>query len=498
MSAMDTASEDSGGPSRRWAAIRDALIDHPDVERKQILMMARQIRVDAITRVVFGGFISLSIGLPSMLGTEASSAEATTWFAMFVVLSPVMFLTGQSLLWRDPATFPLRYWRLVFFVLYGANGILWSLLLLFGWTDGSVATQAFVLIVIVAHLTTYLVNLGAHLLTFITTSITVTVFCEILLWHQGSELATITRIIFPMFGIYLLVLGYDANRRLGVSLRRGMELECLADELEIARAAAVAEGRARSRFFASMSHELRTPLNAIIGFSEVMTLGTMGPLEGRYREYAEDILKSGRHLLGLVNQVLDVSSIGERDPELTLSRFRISDVLDDCLAMVLPLSRAKGLTAGVDIQQDFEIEADAQKFKQIVVNLLSNAIKFTPEDGAISGALRANADGDIEVAVIDSGIGMTDEVRSQVFDPYFRSADPYVLSSEGTGLGLAISREVANQLGFTLELQSAPGEGTIAILLVPAKRGRKVARKTADDRAGPDAGPGTGNGNATR
>ncbi len=256
--------------------------------------------------------------------------------------------------------------------------------------------------------------------------------------------------------------------------------------------------RQRERFMASMSHELRTPLNAIIGFSEVMTLGTMGPLEGRYREYAEDILKSGRHLLGLVNQVLDVSSIGERDPELTLSRFRISDVLDDCLAMVLPLSRAKGLTAGVDIQQDFEIEADAQKFKQIVVNLLSNAIKFTPEDGAISVALRANADGDIEVAVIDSGIGMTDEVRSQVFDPYFRSADPYVLSSEGTGLGLAISREVANQLGFTLELQSAPGEGTIAILLVPAKRGRKVARKTADDRAGPDAGPGTGNGNATR
>ena len=95
---MDTASEDSGGPSRRWAAIRDALIDHPDVERKQILMMARQIRVDAITRVVFGGFISLSIGLPSMLGTEASSAEATTWFAMFVVLSPVMFLSGQALL----------------------------------------------------------------------------------------------------------------------------------------------------------------------------------------------------------------------------------------------------------------------------------------------------------------------------------------------------------------------------------------------------------------
>ncbi len=474
---MDTASEDSGGPSRRWAAIRDALIDHPDVERKQILMMARQIRVDAITRVVFGGFISLSIGLPSMLGTEASSAEATTWFAMFVVLSPVMFLTGQSLLWRDPATFPLRYWRLVFFVLYGANGILWSLLLLFGWTDGSVATQAFVLIVIVAHLTTYLVNLGAHLLTFITTSITVTVFCEILLWHQGSELATITRIIFPMFGIYLLVLGYDANRRLGVSLRRGMELECLADELEIARAAAVAEGRARSRFFASMSHELRTPLNAIIGFAELMVHRISGPLgSDRYDEYARDIARSGNHLLRLVNDLLDLSSAQHERMQINRTRVSIAELFDETRSALAQLAEESRVQFIVRMEPGLTANLDQIRMVQVLVNIGTNAIRFSDPGGHVLLQAASRPNDTLVLSIQDEGMGITPDDLAQIADPFQKRKRNDVTSSHGpgNGRGVAVAREMLELHGGSLRIESEIGLGTNVTMTIPSARLEQV------------------------
>jgi len=261
----------------------------------------------------------------------------------------------------------------------------------------------------------------------------------------------------------------------GIILVMARRQSALAQSERNSKELAQASNRERERFMASMNHELRTPLNAIIGFSEVMSLGKLGPLDQRYRDYAQDILTSGRHLLSLVNQVLDISSIAERKSELTLSRFRVSEVLHDCVKMVSPLARAKDLVVTVDIKQDFDIEADVQKFMQILVNLLSNAFKFTPANGAINVALRENADGTIEVAVRDTGIGMTDDVLARVFDPFFRSADPYVSSSEGTGLGLAISREAASQMGFTLSLESAPGRGTTAILHAPAKLGVRVA-----------------------
>lgn len=271
----------------------------------------------------------------------------------------------------------------------------------------------------------------------------------------------------------------------GIMFKMARKQAALASSERVSRELAEASNRERERFMASMSHELRTPLNAIIGFSEVMSLSKFGPLDRKYREYAHDILKSGHHLLGLVNQVLDISSLSERKNELVLSRFRVSQVLDDCMAMVAPLVRGNDLSTHVEVRQDFEIETDVQKFMQIMVNLLSNAVKFTPAHGTITVILAEKADGDIEIAVRDTGIGMTDEVRARVFDPFFRSADPYVSSSEGTGLGLAISREAAGQMGFTLVLESAPGQGTTAALLIPAERGTGVLPESAVDQGSP-------------
>ncbi len=471
MSAMGSASDDGGGLSRRWTAIRDGLIDHPDVERQQILMMARRIRVDAVTRIIFGGVITLSLGLPSVLGTDTSGAEAATWFAVFMTLSPVMYLTGRRLLRRNPKPFSLRYWRFVFFGLYGTNGILWSLLLQFGWTDSSVATQAFVLVVIVAHLTTYLVNLGAHLLTFITTTITVTVFSEILLWHQASELATVVVVIFPLFGLYLLVLGYDANRRLGVSLRRGMELQIVADELEIARAAAVAEGRARSRFFASMSHELRTPLNAIIGFADLMVHRISGPLGSeRYDEYASDIARSGKHLLRLVNDLLDLSSAQHARMQINRSQVCIDMLFDETRTALAPFAEEKRVAFIVRTEPGLSASLDSMRMVQVLINIATNAVRFSDPGGQVLLQAASRPNDTLVLSIQDEGVGITPDDLAQIADPFQKKKRNDLTSSHGpgAGLGVAVSREMLELHGGSLRIESEIGLGTNVTMTIPA------------------------------
>lgn len=471
MTALDSATGDDGRPARRWAAVRNALVDHPAVERQQILIMARRVRVDALTRIIFSGVITMSLGLPSVLANGSSGIEAATWFAIFITLSPIMFLTGRALLRRDPATFSLRRWRFVFFGLYGANGMLWSLLLQFGWNDGSVTTQAFVLVVIVAHLTTYLVNLGAHLLTFITTTITVTVFSEILLWHHGSELAIVVSVIFPLFSLYLLVLGYDANRRLGVSLRRGVELQLLADELEIARAAAVAEGRARSRFFASMSHELRTPLNAIIGFADMMVHQIGGPLGShRYDEYASDIARSGNHLLRLVNDLLDLSSAHHARMQINRTRVSIDDLFDETRAALAPLADESRVRFIVRTEPGLTANLDQIRMVQVLINITTNAVRFSNPGGRILLQAASRANDTLVLLIQDEGMGISPDDLVQIADPFQKRRRNDLTSSHGpgAGLGVAVSREMLELHGGTLRIDSEIGLGTNVTMTIPS------------------------------
>ncbi|GJL88609.1 MAG: hypothetical protein DHS20C03_23180 [Minwuia thermotolerans] len=280
---------------------------------------------------------------------------------------------------------------------------------------------------------------------------------------------TLILVIFVAVVIFVMARRHSAMAR---SERRAKEL-------------ALESNGMLERFLASMSHELRTPLNAIIGFSEVMSLGKLGPLDSRYQGYARDILGSGRHLLGLVDQLLDVSRPGSRRAELELSNFSIAGVLHDSVKMMSVISDAKSVSMSVHVPRDFSVSADSRKLTQILVNLLSNAVKFTHAGGTVSVSLDRAADGEIAVAVRDTGVGMSAEVRERAFDPFFRSPDPYVSSCEGTGLGLAISRDMASQMGFGLDLESAPGKGTTATLRIPAKRcvEVKVRNSNADEAA---------------
>lgn len=226
----------------------------------------------------------------------------------------------------------------------------------------------------------------------------------------------------------------------------------------------------RSRFFASMSHELRTPINAILGYSELLTDGLYGVLEEKQQHAAERVVGSARHLLDLVNDVLDISKLEAGKIEVVPEPTDLAALLRDIVTSVQLQAEAKGLDLVVDAPGPARITTDPGRVRQIVLNLLSNAVKFTDE-GTIRLSLHL-APHWAEVQVSDTGPGVPPEDRDRIFSEFEQTG--FAAARGGTGLGLAISRRLAQLLGGSLHLQSTVGEGSTFVLQLPLGRGEAV------------------------
>src|SRR5207248_576809 len=201
-------------------------------------------------------------------------------------------------------------------------------------------------------------------------------------------------------------------------------------EEKSAQLAAVSQHK--SEFLANMSHELRTPLNAIIGFSEVLVEKMFGDLNDKQEEYLNDILSSGRHLLSLINDILDLSKVEAGRMELEVGSFSLCEALEDGVTMLKERAGRHGITLKLDVAPDLDvIEADERKVKQVLFNLLSNAVKFTPDGGRVALSAR-RVDQEVDIAVCDTGIGIAPEDRAHVFDE-FRQVGTGTAKAEGTG-----------------------------------------------------------------
>jgi signal transduction histidine kinase len=247
------------------------------------------------------------------------------------------------------------------------------------------------------------------------------------------------------------------------------------ERLEAARRNLEAASRHKSEFLANMSHELRTPLNAVIGFSEVLQAHMFGPLNEKQAEYVDDILHSGRHLLSLINDILDLSKIEAGRLELEPSTFDLAAAIDNAMTLTKERALRRGLRLERQIAQDVgAIHADERKVKQVLINLLSNAVKFTPEGGTITiRALRA-VDA-VTVAVRDTGIGIAPSDQELIFEEFRQVGNDYTRKQEGTGLGLALARRFAELHGGRLSVESALGNGSTFTLTIPLDAQPRVA-----------------------
>ncbi len=239
------------------------------------------------------------------------------------------------------------------------------------------------------------------------------------------------------------------------------ELQRVYRELEVA-------SEHKSQFLANMSHELRTPLNAIIGFSEVLHEQMFGELNERQLSYVNDVLAAGKHLLSLINDVLDLAKIEAGRMELELSDVAIPDVLRSAVSMQSERATRAGIDLGLTTEpEEITVTADERRVRQIVFNLLSNAVKFTPPDGRVDVSARVE-DGHVEIAVADTGPGIAPKDRETIFEEFEQAADGK--QAEGTGLGLPLSRKLAELHGGRLWVESEPGQGSTFRFTLPIRQ----------------------------
>ena len=225
----------------------------------------------------------------------------------------------------------------------------------------------------------------------------------------------------------------------------------------------------KSEFLANMSHELRTPLNAIIGFSEVLQERLFGDVNDKQADYLADIHSSGKHLLGLINDILDLSKVEAGRMELDVTTFDVAPALANAMTLVRERAQRHNINLRMEVAPDLgEATADERKMKQILVNLLTNAVKFTPDGGSVDVTARRDPD-ELVIAVRDTGIGIAPEDQEAVFEEFRQVGRHYTNKQEGTGLGLTLTRRFVELHGGRIWVESEPGKGSTFTFTIPIK-----------------------------
>ena len=243
-------------------------------------------------------------------------------------------------------------------------------------------------------------------------------------------------------------------------------------ELENARRAANIANRAKSHFLSNMSHEFRTPLNAIIGFSEVMSEGTFGPIgHAKYLEYSKDINVAETHLLEFVNDILDLVVLDVGQMPLIEEEIDVTDVASFCEMMVRKRATDSSIEIRIEVGDGVpRFTVDLHKLRQVILNLLSNALKFTGSGGLISLNIYTSPDGGVVFAITDTGIGMTEQDTVVAMEPFGQASREKSHTREGAGLGLPLSKALIERHGGTLEIDSMFGKGTTVRVTLPGSR----------------------------
>jgi two-component system cell cycle sensor histidine kinase PleC len=409
----------------------------------------------------------------------APVVQASAWLAIVISLKFFMIAACRRYLALSRAEVNVGYWRRVFVWLELGNGCAWGGIAVVGLGAADAASHVFMLASLIVLLAIRMTFSSAVMPVLYAGTIPMTLAIVTRLALQGHPFYLAMAAMAIGLQVYFVFLAKGLNSTALAMLEFRAEKDALIAEIEEekaisdeARRRAETANVAKSRFLATMSHELRTPLNAILGFSEVMKSELLGPMQNdNYKEYAGNIHDSGRHLLQLINEILDLSRIEAGRYELHEEPVRLADVVEDCLRLLTLRAKSKGLHVALEAEKGLgQLWADERAIRQVCLNLITNALKFTPRGGGITITIAATDEGGQTLSVKDTGPGIPKEEIPKVMQAFRQGSLAQQNAEGGTGLGLPIVQNLVTLHGGTFELRSELRKGTEAVVVLPPSR----------------------------
>ena len=373
-------------------------------------------------------------------------------------------------------------------IMQAAISLAWGLMPWILWDSANQLNHMFLAAASISMMAGLVVSRASHMDMFLASLVPFAALATLRFAFGNSALDYGIAAVIPLMSMQLMFDGRRMMHRLDEDSRLRFQVEDLARELEETRDDALRKrfeaetaNASKTAFLANMSHELRTPLNAILGFSEIIAQECFGPTGSpRYKEYAGDIHASGAHLLSLINDLLDVAKIEAGKMEIEPCVLEAQRTFDLALKLLGAKAREKHqqLTISIDPSAP-PLFADERALKQILINLVSNAVKFTPEGGRIQVLGSAARGGGFQISVQDNGPGIPREKLDRIFTPFSQVDNRYDRQAGGTGLGLALIRGLAELHGGRAWLESEPGKGCCAYVVLPLEGARERVEMAA-------------------
>jgi signal transduction histidine kinase len=454
-----------------------------ELRNLQVVLSANGIRDVALSSPIWALIMAFVFGgvLPELGVIPA--IDAWPWIALCAVVGAGIFCIWRSVT-RSAQAGKLNGSIQMWVVAMGcfAVGATWSLIVPMFWQAGNALNHCFLLVVIIGSTSLLITSKSGKFVMIWAATMPNVGMIWLHFMSETSGFDMVMAVVVPIWAVQLYIDVWRGSRTVAEAHKTNLAMELVVADLGTARDQASHASEAKSAFLANMSHELRTPLNAIMAFSEVIVTEALGPNEqDRYRQYAKDVHSSGQHLLGLVNDLLDLAKIESGKMVLTPKWLDGTFLLRECTMIVDDIARKKNIALrSTYASSNPKIYADERAVKQIAINLLSNSVKFTAVGGKVSAHLDTDDTG-ITLCIRDNGKGIPLDQLGRIVQPFEQLDNRYGCANGGTGLGLALVRALTEIHGGTFGIESEVGSGTTVTIRLPRMDASEMP-ETSDDK----------------